>query len=948
MGETSPVTAERWQQAKVIVADALEEKSPEARIALVSRRCEGDSGLRREVESLLAQTTSVFEECADKATAPLRRDMVLATGRRIGAYAIVRELGRGGMGAVYLANRADGEFEKQVAIKVLKRGTDTDEVLRRFRAEREILARLEHPFIARLFDGGTTEEGLPYFVMEYVAGLPVTDFCAAKAMVLEERLRLFLKICTSVQFAHQNLVVHRDLKPANVLITDEGEPKLLDFGIAKLLAPGDGAPAVTLYHEQRLTPAYASPEQVRGEPITTVSDVYALGALLYELLTGKNPHRFSKTHPSPTELLRVVGEEIPLRPSTVAADSGTVRRLRGDLDNIILKALRKEPARRYAGVDPFAEDIRRHLEDRPVRARKDTPSYRASKFMQRNKIGVAAGSFTLLTLVLGITATALEAHKARLEGAKAEQRFNEVRRLAHSVLFDYHDAIAALPGSTAVRERLVKDARDYLDNLSREAGNDRSLLRELATAYEKVGQIQGNSYFVNLGDTNGAMKSYRKSLTIREGLLAADPNNLEVKSELASSHEGVGDILYTIGDLRAGLKQYELALELRKNVFAANATQVANRLSLSELYARIGDIKGMEIYANLGDTSGALESYRDAEDLIESLSDANPQNNELRSTLTSVLMRVGMLSDTMGNVKNALEKERKAIALLEELAASFPNNKSYRMDLLEANSFLRYALVDNNQIPQAIENSRKTIATLQAISAADPKDISVQRDLGVVYDALGADLLTAGDIAGALENHRKALSISEALLTADPNSETNKSDVALTLQRLGEAQAAAQDFRSALENYRKALEIRQAILTADASNTRARNEISMIYADIGNALAATGDIQGADASFAQAIPLAEEVSAHSPTNAKLRARVALHYLEVGKLHEKIAQARGSSGANETTKWKIARDWLQRSLGIWQDMKSKETLSRLDAGKPDEVAQEIAHCDHALR
>ncbi|MDP9100034.1 MAG: tetratricopeptide repeat protein [Verrucomicrobiota bacterium] len=644
-------------------------------------------------------------------------------------------------------------------------------------------------------------------------------------------------------------------------------------------------------------------------------------------------------------MLRVVAQEEPLRPSAAAIDPAIKRRLRGDLDTIILKALSKEPARRYDGVASFAEDIRRHLKGLPVRARKDTAAYRISKFMQRHKLGVAAGVIVALALISGIAATTWQAKQARMQKAIAEERFHEVRELAHSVLFDYHDQIATLPGSTAVRERLVKDSLKYLDRLAQKAGDDRSLLRELATAYEKVGQIQGNSYFVNLGDTDGAIKSYETSLTIRESLLVADPNNREIQSELASSREGVGDLLYTIGDLRGGLKAYEKALDLRKSVFTQDPSNLANRLSLSELYVRIGDIKGMEIYANLGDTVGALESYRRAEDLVEALSDTDPQNHELRSTLTSILMRVGMLYDTIGNVANALEKERKAISILETLAAAYPNNKSYRMDLLEANSFLRYALVDNNQIAEAIENSLKTLSALQAISTADPKDISIRHDLCVIRNVLGDDLLTSGDISAALENHHAALVISEALLASDPKSEGNKSDLALTLRQLGEAQAAAHDFRSALEDYRKALSIRQAILTGDASNARARNEISVIYADIGKALAASGDIDGAEAAYAQAVPLAEELSAHSPTNAKLRTQVALRYLEVGRLRMQIAKAREINQRKKN--WEEAKTWYQKSLAIWQDMNAKGTLSGADADKPDELAKEIATCAAAL-
>src|SRR4051794_5767979 len=302
------MTPERWQLVKDTLAQALEYPADDARSAFLQTACAHDTNLRREVESLLDQPgDDEFDLCAD--TVGLTRPEVVQNsneGRRVGAYELLRELGRGGMGTVWLARRADEQFEKMVAVKLLKRGTDTEEVLRRFETEWRMLARLQHPNIAHLFDAGTTDDGLPYFVMEYVAGVPVTNFCLQNKLSVEERLRLFLKICAAVQFAHQHLIVHRDLKPANILVTDDAEPKLLDFGIAKLLAHDEDQFQVTIVDHQRLTPAYASPEQVRGDSITTVSDIYALGALLYELLTGKNAHRFSAARPAPTELLRVI------------------------------------------------------------------------------------------------------------------------------------------------------------------------------------------------------------------------------------------------------------------------------------------------------------------------------------------------------------------------------------------------------------------------------------------------------------------------------------------------------------------------------------------------------------------------------------------------------------------------------------------------------------------
>jgi serine/threonine protein kinase len=351
------IDPERWQRVKDILADALEQPTPEARIALVQTRCANDAALLAEAISLVneaeTQTNGLadpLEECAEHATARLWQDGPSPAGRRIGAYVIARELGRGGMGAVYLADRADGQFEKRVAIKILKRGTDTEEVLRRFASERHILARLDHPNIARLLDAGTTDDGLPYVVMEYVAGAPVTRFVREHELSVAETVAVFLKICAAVEVAHRNQVIHRDLKPSNILVTSAGEPKLLDFGIAKILTAAEDSTEITAAGEERLTPVCASPEQTDGRPVTEATDVYALGALLYEMLSGQKPHRFSTTNPSRDEVTRVIREQEPPPPSSVAADAQTARILRGGLDTIVLKALRKDPAMRYPTV----------------------------------------------------------------------------------------------------------------------------------------------------------------------------------------------------------------------------------------------------------------------------------------------------------------------------------------------------------------------------------------------------------------------------------------------------------------------------------------------------------------------------------------------------------------------------------------------------------------------
>src|SRR5262245_39139783 len=373
-------TAEGWQRIKGILDDALEAPAGE-RAALIAARCEGDEELRREVESLAAAAEgwTFIDRPASGDPAPVyEEDRPPHAGDRLGAYELLSELGSGGMGMVYLARRADDEFQKRVAIKLIRPGMASDFALQRFRSERQIAASLEHPNIARLLDGGATPDGKPYFVLEHVDGEPLTEYCDRRSLPIPERLRLFLEVCMPVMYAHQNLVVHRDIKPRNILVTPEGEPKLLDFGIAKLLDPeaNEGAGETgTLF--RMMTPDYASPEQIRGERITTASDVYALGVVLYELLAGKKP--YAVTGNTPGELLRVVCERDPEKPSVTA----NRRELRGDLDAIVGKAMRKEPERRYASVAAFADDIRNHMAGRPVLARRGTFVYRAGKFARR-------------------------------------------------------------------------------------------------------------------------------------------------------------------------------------------------------------------------------------------------------------------------------------------------------------------------------------------------------------------------------------------------------------------------------------------------------------------------------------------------------------------------------------------------------------------------------------
>lgn len=458
------MTPERWQRLKNVIESALE-RAPAARGAFLLEACGEDVTLRAEAESFVAahdDDPSFLEDSAEglwKAIAARgdRAPMPIEPGRAIGAYQIVRPIASGGMGAVYLAVRADDAYRKQVAIKVIR--TDSfgdsrhrDELQRRFRTERQTLANLDHPNIARLLDGGATDDGLPFLVMDYIEGRSIDQYCDDRRLSTTGRLELFSKVCQAVSYAHRCLVIHRDLKPGNILVTSDGDPKLLDFGLAKLLDPDSSALAATLTRTglQPLTPAYASPEQIRGEPVTTSTDVYSLGVILFELLTGHRPYHGATA--AMHDLARLICEQEPDRPSHAVSrvektdDRHSVvtpesvsrtrdgrperlrRRLAGDIDTIVLKALRKEPAHRYASVEQLAEDIRRHLDGEPILARPGTWTYHTVKFVRRHRVGVAAAALVVLSLAGGLFSTIWQLHEAERQTQIAQQQRQEAQR----------------------------------------------------------------------------------------------------------------------------------------------------------------------------------------------------------------------------------------------------------------------------------------------------------------------------------------------------------------------------------------------------------------------------------------------------------------------------------------------------------------------------------------
>jgi len=588
-------------RAKRVFAAALEQTA-DLREAHVARTCGDDTDLYREVMSLLqnyADTGTFLDHPPVPIAAPPPDPMV---GKSIGPYKILRHIGSGGMGAVYLAERADAQFRKRVALKAIRSGLTDQHVLRRFQNERQTLAVLDHPNIIKLLDAGSTADGVPYLVTEFVEGQAIDAYCTARRLSVAERIELFRVVLSAVHYAHQSLVVHRDLKPGNILVTPEGVPKLLDFGIAKLVRPEYGAcMGLTSTGFQPMTPEFANPEQILGQPITTASDIYSLGVILYCLLTGRHPVEL-RNHTA-AELERAICQTDPEKPSrrvgrTTAAGRAEARLLRGDLDTIVLMAMRKEPQRRYPSAEHFSEDLRRYLEGRPVAARKAGMWYTAAKFTGRHKAACSAASLAAVALIVS-GAVALDEKRA------AERRFEELHQFANFVLNDLDDRL--MEGVTPARIVLAAKGLAYLDGLARERRSP-AILRDLVNGYLKNADVQGNLYAPNLGDTARAEQSCRKALRFAEELARSTPADAESRGYLFRAHLMLGEVLTAAGNRGEAQAQIDQALRANESLLAARPSDLALLKDRFSLWFDIGSARSLAF-----DPEGGLESYRQAD-----------------------------------------------------------------------------------------------------------------------------------------------------------------------------------------------------------------------------------------------------------------------------------------------------------------------------------------------
>jgi eukaryotic-like serine/threonine-protein kinase len=936
-----------WQRVQQVFLEVVDLRPPD-RVLALEHICAGDSDLRTEVQSLLdaddGSGLSIELAVQDEAASLLDEPALI--GQRIGMYLIVSELGRGGMGTVYLALRDDAEFEHRVALKIVKRGMDTADVLARFRYERQILAGLEHPYIARLFDGGSTVDGVPFFVMEYIEGKPVHHFCRDNNLNYRQRCELFLLILDAVAYAHRSLVVHRDLKPANVLINVAGVPKLLDFGVASLLGPRPDGDSTRLDAMRPYTPGYASPEQVQGLPLTTATDIYSLGAILYELLVGKQAHTIM-SH-TPAEIIRVVCEEETSRPSKEARD------LPPELDDIVLMAMRKEPERRYGSAVEFADDLRRFLEGRPVAARQDSFVYRVRKFLWRNRLEsglVAAMSLSLIAgLFISIAQTRraeraqraaeyqrivaqresaaagtaqlaesqqravaeserqLASHQrdlAEQQRAVAELRAKDIVEFAGKALFDVHDAIAELPGSIDARRTLVKTALEYLENVEKQQGMDNQMREALAAGYYKVAMIQGDPFGASLQDFDASEASLRQGEKILLPAYSRHPEKPDLMIRLIEIRSSLARLEFRSGREQQAIQHYIALIAVAHRLAAVKDCPLLCKTQEPVLE------NDLATHLLTTETAVALEHAERGIALDRALLNQNPGNFVLEQGLGSVTAAAAGALRNMGELEKAGQYYRESIAARERLLEAHSTNLALRRNLMIAYGNYEVLLgipwsANLNRPAEARVYGEKSVALARQMVKDDPNDVTARRDLGMSLSRLGMVDPVQDGLAQSLATLRESRALIEPIARANPHSAEAAGQIALITEYEGHRLEALGDKAAAMASYRQSIDNLRPFLEKPTSSV-----MSQYLADVENLnrLNIDASQSGAAVELAgEALTRVERYSDHTP-----RSDGEMVFL--GKAWAILSMAQSGAGRGEE-----AKDSATKAVDLWNGVK----------------------------
>jgi serine/threonine protein kinase len=864
----------RWQRVAAIFDQAMD-VAPDMRTPLLDRLCADDTQLRREAEDLLNANAAaaVFDRGVNSACGVAAAEWADsdesegALHDRVGPWRLLRELGRGGMGVVWLAERAD-EFEQRAALKLIKRGMDSEAVIARFLRERQILAQLEHPHIARLFDGGMTADGRPYFAMEYIDGQPLVLWCVQQRIKLEDRIKVFMDICAAVQFAHGRLVVHRDLKPSNVLVTADGRAKLMDFGIAKLLAADDGnaGTGTGFGHDRPLTPAYAAPEQLRGDLVTVATDIYSLGVLLYELITERRPFDFSDAS-TPENVARTLQTSSPTAPSRLgdAKSPFSSRRLRGDLDNIVLKALQYQPDRRYRTTDALADDLRRHLAGLPIAARRDSALHRVRKFVARHRIGVLSSALIAVTLV---ASTAFALLQARDKGREAAASAEVTQFLAD--LFSGADPALSRGGTVTAQQLLDQGSARLQTELRAEPVVRARLLHTVATTYSALGLY------------DRAQPLAQEALTLRREYTKGDG------AELAQSAAELGRILRLKGDYAQAEPLLREALRMRQASLSPDNPMVA---------ASLGDLG--DLLHDRGEFQKADSEYAHALSLAERSAGADSIETARRLDDRAVNLQ------DMGKAEDAIASFRRALAIREhKLGAN-------HLDVATSFYHLGKALDDAGDDVSAEPNMIRALTIRRSVlGESHPQTATAELALADIQDGLGRTDDAERHAQAALSVFRQTLG-------------EQHPKVAEALNSLAVLRVNRRDFSGALPL------LRDVLARDEAALGNAHPDVLAIRSNLAFTLLHTGGF--AEAERLQREVLAA-TQADNGQEAQVHNRLSLArvLIEEGRFEEAIAMTKEAVavqqriGGTRSFEYAVALRWLGLAEAQADDAQSAET------------------------
>jgi hypothetical protein len=755
------VSRELWLQVEPMLSEALEMETGErdAWLADVDAARPEVGPLLRKLLATHARAQRNRELETGPRMAPAAWSSAHGAGERVGPFELVRPIGHGGMGEVWLARQADGRVQREVALKLPALHLLEGAWRERFRRERDILARLEHPHIARLYDAGVTDAGQPWLAMEFVGGLTLLEHANSRNLGLAGRLALFRQVLDSVAHAHRHLVVHRDLKPANILVDAQGRVKLLDFGIAKLLDAEDGtsgpATELTRLGGRMMTLRYAAPEQVAAGTITTTTDIYALGVILHELLTGLAPYRSVREGRTLTEVA-LLQESIAV-PSGLGLPKPLARQLAGDLDAIVLKALRREPAHRYASVELFDVDIAAHLERRPVKARAGTWRYLAGRFIARRKLPIAAAAAVVATLVGGLVVAERERQVALAEKARAERHFASVRKLANTFIFDIQAELEQLAGSLPARKKLVGTAADYLDRLAAESHGEPALALEVAGAFRRLAEISGDARGAHLGDHAGARRYAGRASALLFAAQAIDPDNIDMLREHRVVALLLGRLTLEAGD-RGGVRESRRAAEMAERIVTLPQATAEDRRNLGATLAELGGI--LAIVSD--DHAGAARTLARSVDILEGLAREHPNDIPVRASLAYAYERSAIAAQTTGDpaqVPRAIAMADRSVAATESMVRDDPGKMSYAETLVKRLNNAAQVKLGAGDLEGARITANRGNAFAERLVAADPRNVGNRVNLM-------SSLSTSSDVALRAGQNDEAVRYARATLLA--------------------------------------------------------------------------------------------------------------------------------------------------------------------------------------